>query len=108
MAGLKQKESLAPGDMGVGWRWRLEAGPYNMTGSYACKLLITYKQKSLPSEEGNACCSHYSRYLQNFEFLACSLCNFFEWFLSSELFIFQCFDIVIISKLACLTWLETP
>jgi len=26
MAGLKQKESLAPGDMGVVWRWRLEAG----------------------------------------------------------------------------------
>jgi hypothetical protein len=86
----------------------MEAGPYNMTGSDVCKLLITYKQKSLPSEGGNACCSHYSRYLPNFEFLACSLSNFFEWFLSSELVVFQCFDIVIISKLACLTWLETP
>jgi hypothetical protein len=49
--------SCTAGDMGVGWRWMLEAGPYNMTGSDVCKLLITYKQKSLPSEEGNACCT---------------------------------------------------
>lgn len=27
--------------------WRLEAGPYNMTGSDVCKLPITYKQKSV-------------------------------------------------------------